>query len=218
MRLAICFFLMCGPAWNLSAAIIFELGSVTAAAAGGQVAIPVYVTGTAGEPLEAFDLPIDIGGDGRGFPDGVSFAGTGIAGDGFAQAVDSFGEIVISGTDPLPPVPPFDPRFDAVFSDDGATIWLSAVPRHLFNILVQLPADWSGPIPVEFTTSGFPTPLSVTSGTTNLTEPTTGVLELRNGRISLIPEPGAAGLLGWVTVAVAAGLRNPRRRRRAAIS
>jgi len=207
VRLAICFSLTVGWVLNLHAAIIFDFGPVTRVTPGGQGAVAVYVTGTDDEPLEAYDLPIDIGGDGLGFPAGVSFAGVDISNDDFAEEINTFGEVIISGTDPLPPGPPFDPRFDAVFSDDGPTILLSSTRRHLFNILLDIPADFVGPIPVEFAVSGFPELLSVTSGTTDLTQSQAGVLELRSGTITSIPEPGAWSVVAMVLSAMAARRR-----------
>ena len=174
------------------AAIVFEIR--TTKVTPGEVArVGVFVKGTENEPLEAYNLPIDIGGEGRGFPDGLSFAGVDIATDDYAEEVDTFGDVVISATGALPPVPPFDPRFEAVFSDNGATISLTPEALHLFNILIDIPLGFVGPLTVSISEGGFPDPLTVVSGTQTFRSSAPGTLELQSGLIVQVPEPSSIG-------------------------
>lgn len=172
-----------------NAKIMFEIED--AVVVPGQVGrFGVFVTGTEYEPLEAFNLPIDIGGDGRGFPAGISFAGNDIASDDFAQEIDTFSDIVITGTGTLPMTPPFDPRFEAVFSDNGSTIDLTPDRLRLFNVLLDIPLGFVGPIVISMSDSGFPDPFTVVSGSSVYKQAVPGVLVLVSGSIYVVPEPG----------------------------
>lgn len=181
------------------AAIVFEIRDTRVVP--GQVAkVGVYVKGTNFEPLEAYNLPIDVGGNGRGFPDGLSFAGEDILNDDFAEEIDTFGDVVINGAGPLPLVPPFDPRFEAVFSDNGDTIMLTPDLLHLFNILLDIPDDFTGSLLVSISDGGLPDPLTVVSGTESFKTFDSGVLEVVAGSLSTVPEPGSAMAGGLLAV------------------
>ena len=190
-RLMLAAGLVVGLARLSSAEIVFDIEDVVVAP-GQQAVVGVFASGTAGETFSDFNLPIEIGGDGRGFSSGI----VGFSGGDFVQEVDSFTSDVLVNTSALPPF--FTQDYEGIFSDGGFAIALTPTPTRLFNILIDTD-DFllQGTVPISFTsTTSTVNPLTVVSSAGTFNGPSAGVMSFNGGSISVtaVPEP-ASGVL-----------------------
>ncbi len=174
--------------------LVFSIDSIVITA-GNTASVGVYVAGTAGEGLDAYDLPIDIGSDGRGFPTEI----TGFTGTDFVSEVNTFtSDVVVTGTGALPS-PPFVQNYEAVFSDSGPQITLSSTPTHLFDILLTTSPSFSGVVPVSITsTTSTPNLFNIVSSAGTFTDSNASGLSVLPGSLTVIPEPSSFLFLSLV--------------------
>ncbi len=198
---------------TVHADVIFQLDNVEVNP-GETARVGVFVSGSVGESLEAYDLPIEIGGNGFGLVPGiVSY--------GFVNQ-QTFSTVSLSN-DGLPNG--LTKNFEAVFSDAGQPIALSSTPRRLFDLLVVADGTFSGTTPVSIFSSAdqdqsvlkplnVVTSLPAVAGSQETFRvagtPQAGrTLTLLPGSISAVPEPGAMAVLGMLLGTV--GLRQRRK-------
>lgn len=177
-----------------SADVVFRIENVSVTP-GSQAVLGVFVRSTAGETISAYDLPIEIGGNGRGFPANTSFA----SGD-FAQEVNSFdGDVTVTGLESSVLIR----NHEAIFSDSGSPISISA-ERRLFNVLVDTSAGFSGVSPVSITQGAGglePNFFNIVASSGTFTA-TGGGVSVINGSISAVPEPSSFGIVGLLLTGV----------------
>ena len=165
---------------------------------GQQAKVGVFASATAGETLTSYTLPIEFGGNGRGFTSGLVFA----AGD-FAQEVGTFQSVITTGTTDL--LPPFIQNYEALFSDNGPALSLAPEVR-LFNILVATPVGFSGTVPVSITSGagGFDiNNFNVQASSGVFSSPGAG-LTVVSGSITAVPEPSSIAMMGLVALGACA--------------
>lgn len=180
--------LVFGCACSLARAdVIFKIEDVTVTP-GDQVSIGVFAYATAGEGLDAYDLPVDVGNNGNNLPTGITQFGV------VVTAIDTFGNLTKTAASL-----PFQ-DFDVFVSDDGNQITLptSSNPRHLFDILVQTDFAFSGVTPVSISTAGSPSnpPMTIVTSAGTFTPSNLTGLQLISGSITAVPEPSALTVLG----------------------
>ncbi len=205
---------------TVRADVIFQLGNVQVNP-GGTATVGVFVSGSVGESLEAYDLPIDIGGNGFGLMPGIVSYSV-ISQQTFSTVATNF------------PEPPgmFTKNFEAVFSDAGQPIALSSTQRRLFDLLVVTDGTFSGTTPLSIFSSTDQNPavlkrLSVVSSLPAVTgsqrtyfvagtAEAGRTLTLLPGSITAVPEPASLAVLGALLGVV--GLRQRRRRERGRVA
>ncbi|MCA9169022.1 MAG: hypothetical protein KDB23_15215 [Planctomycetales bacterium] len=181
----------------VQADIFFDVADVQVVP--GELArVGVYVWADGGEALLDYDLPIDIGDDGFGFPTGTIGFGAGIVDD---QCVGCYplADVQISGTNQLLN-PPFIQNYEAVFSDnDLSSVALTNGPVHLFDLLVQTSLDLSlvGPVPIVVSDDSYLNLLNIVTDTDIFQVEQPGLV-LRPGSISAVPEVSAFAAVGMV--------------------
>ena len=173
--------------------VLFDLEDVNVIP-GQQAVVGVFVSGTASEGLDAYDLPIDLGSDGRGLPGTTSFTGGPLA--DFAQEVGTFSNVVISSTTGTLPNP-LTQNFDGIFSDNGPQITLTGTPIRLFNLLIDTTAGFTGTVPLNIDASSNPNQFNIVIDGAAFDTPG-GALSVTGGSISAVPEPSAMLMLGLV--------------------
>jgi len=175
----------------------------------GEVAsVGVFATATGGSGLDAFDLPIDIGRDGRGFPAGIS----GFAGTDFVDEKSTFmSAVAIKGLVDLA-MPAFVQNYEAILSDSGTRLTpFDSSKLLLFNVLVQTDTSFTGTTPVAVTSNSLPLQFNVvTSDGTFKDSGLVSQLIVRPGSITAVPEPSSLVLLGLLGTAIGLNQYLPR--------
>lgn len=198
------------PSYCARGDIVFDLEDVFVTP-GQQAVVGVFVSGSGGEGLDSFDLPIEIGNDQYGLPLGIT---------GYMVVKrNSFATIATTNSSGPPNTdPPFIKNFEAVFSDSGPTITLTSTPLRLFDLVVSTDGNFSGAKALSIFSSTDPSqliikglqvqtsvngvPATVASYSAAGTIGPGRTLSLLGGSITAVPEPSALGLFGLI-VAVA---------------
>jgi hypothetical protein len=173
---------------------------------GGTVEVGVYATSSAGHNISGFNLPLDVGADGKEtLPNGFTFRDPIIRNALFSNTGYDVPEpqITIVDVDAIPSG--FVPAIQAVT--------LSNVPTKLFDLVFDV-----GPaVPI-----GTVIPLRIVSdplGLFNITSPSLAVAtnpplgEVARGSITVVPEPSSVGFLLFVAVTNLAVVNSRRQRR-----
>jgi hypothetical protein len=176
------------------AAFILSIEDVDVVA-GSQAVVGVFISSPDSDRISAYNFPIEVGNNGRGFPTGFSFS----PGD-FAQEVGTFSTVNITGITNLPA--PNVQNYEAVFSDNGANIQLSTTRLRLFNILFDTSSTLAvgTTVPLSFNSNSTPNFFSVTTtlgGTVNAVPANSVGGSIR---IAAVPEPSSMVLLAVVAV------------------
>lgn len=181
--------------------VVFDLEDVVVTP-GSQAVVGVFAYATAGEGLDGFNFPVEIGANGRGFTAGI----VGFSLPDFAQEV-GVNAAVTTNTNPIL-IPGFVQNYEAIFNH-GANPRLVlptiANPLRLFNILVDTNGAFSGTTPVSITSSGSTqNPLTVTTSAGFFTAPGAGGFQLVGGSITAVPEPSSIAMLGLAAIGAVA--------------
>jgi len=184
---------------SAQADVIFDIEDVSVLP--GQTAtVGVFVSGS-GENLDSFDLPIEIGNNAFGLPTGIT---------GFSViSRNTFTAVTINLTEA--PGVGLIKNFEAVFSDAGSSIALTAEPRRLFDLQITTDSNLTGTTPLSIFSSTDVNPLVLKNlrvgtsvpGVSNslLTYTAEGslgpgrTLILQAGSITAVPEPASVSSL-----------------------
>jgi hypothetical protein len=183
------------------AAFVLSLENVVVTA-GQQAVVGVFLSSDSSQLLTGYILPIEVGGNGRGLPSGLSFPGDPAAETSTWAAVG----ITQLGSDITPPIVR---NYEGLFFDAmplaGSPIQLTTTPVQLFSLLVNThPGLPDGTVfPVSITDSSFPTSqfsittISGTGGTSTTVHSIAAGGSALAGSITInaVPEPGSLAFL-----------------------